>query len=152
MISLKNRKKLTGAIALCAMCGLIAGCDGGNRQPPRHAHRGEYHRAKHHGNRHRPVDGSRHHGHRRHASLAGAYTAIALNDEVMPKGTEIALNVDQGEDESLRLVDPTGKSYPIHFNAATGTGDVAGGSLSLREDGNFVYNDAHGGVWLVMPQ
>lgn len=152
MISLKNRKKLTGAIALCAICGLIAGCDDGHRHPQRHAHRGDYHRTEHHGQRHRPTNGSRHHGHRRHTALAGAYTAIALNDEVMPKGTEISLHVDKGEDESLRLVDPAGKSYPVRFDAETGTGDVAGGSLSLREDGNFVYQDAYGGVWLVMPQ
>ena len=84
--------------------------------------------------------------------MEGAYLAYALNDTVMPKGTEISLNVVQGEDESLRLVDPTGKKYPIQFDAEAGTGYVAGGSLSLREDGNFVYKDASGGVWLVVRQ
>lgn len=84
--------------------------------------------------------------------MEGAYLAYALNDAVMPKGTEISLNVVQGEDESLRLVDPTGKKYPIQFDTEAGTGYVAGGSLSLREDGNFVYKDASGGVWLVVRQ
>lgn len=82
----------------------------------------------------------------------GDYSAIALNDAVMPKGTEISLNVVQGADESLHLVDPTGNQYPIEFDADTGTGYIAGGSLSLRDDGQFVYKDAHGGVWLVMRQ
>ena len=58
----------------------------------------------------------------------------------------------QKEDESLHLVDPTGKQYPIQFDAETGTGNIAGGSLSLREDGLFVYKDAKGGVWLVERQ
>ena len=92
------------------------------------------------------------HHRRRPASLVGDYSAIALNDAVMPKGTEISLNVVQGADESLHLVDPTGNQYPIEFDADTGTGYIAGGSLSLRDDGQFVYKDAHGGVWLVMRQ
>ena len=81
--------------------------------------------------------------------MVGAYYARALNDAVLPKGTTIPLDVVQKEDESLRLVDPTGKQYPIQFDAETGTGYIAGGSLSLREDGLFVYQDAKGGVWLV---
>ena len=70
----------------------------------------------------------------------------------MPKGTEIFLNVVQGEDDSLRLVDPTGKQYAIQFDADSGVGTIAGGRLSLRDDGNFVYRDARGGVWLVVRQ
>ncbi len=84
--------------------------------------------------------------------MVGAYSARALNDAVVPKGTTISLNVVHGEDEALRLVDPTGKQYPIQFDAETGTGYVAGGSLSLREDGLFVYQDARGGVWLIERQ
>ena len=84
--------------------------------------------------------------------MVGAYYARALNDAVVPKGTAVVLNVVQGEDESLRLIDPTGKQYPIQFDAETNTGYIAGGSLSLREDGLFVYKDARGGVWLVEKQ
>ena len=156
MFAWKNRKKLAGAVALFAVCGLLAGCDDGHHRPPPHhppgppheGHRGGHYRPDHHGHRPPPRDGH----HRRYASLEGAYLAYALNDTVMPKGTEISLNVVQGEDESLRLVDPTGKKYPIQFDAEAGTGYVAGGSLSLREDGNFVYKDASGGVWLVVRQ
>lgn len=125
-----------------------------------HHHRGDHHRDDHHGHRppprnenHRkPNDGSQRHERRRHASLVGAYSARALNDAVMPKGTTISLNVIEGENASLRLVDPTGKQYPIRFDAETGTGYIAGGSLSLREDGLFVYKDARGGIWLVERQ
>ena len=156
MFAWKNRKKLAGAVALFAVCGLLAGCDDGHHRPPPHhppgppheGHRGGHYRPDHHGHRPPPRGGH----HRRYASLEGAYLAYALNDAVMPKGTEISLNVVQGEDESLRLVDPTGKKYPIQFDAEAGTGYVAGGSLSLREDGNFVYKDAAGGVWLVVRQ
>lgn len=154
MFALKNQKKLAGAVALFAVCGLLAGCDDGNHhhhrhpEPPREARRGEHHRDTHHGHRPPPRDGH----HRRHAALVGSYSALALNDAVMPKGTEISLDVVQGEDESLRLVDPTGKKYPIQFDAETGTGYIAGGSLSLRGDGQFVYKDAQGGVWLVQRQ
>lgn len=161
MFAWKNQRKLAGAIALFAVCGLLAGCDDGHHHPPRHSpphhpphegHRGGHHRHENQG--HRPPSGGGHHrhNHRRFASLAGDYSAIALNDAVMPKGTEISLNVVQGEDESLRLVDPTGNQYPIQFDAETGTGYIAGGSLSLREDGNFVYKDAGGGVWFVQRQ
>lgn len=156
MFAWKNRKKLAGAVALFAVCGLLAGCDDGHHRPPPHhppgppheGHRGGHYRPDHHGHRPPPRGGH----HRRYASFEGAYLAYALNDAVMPKGTEISLNVVQGEDESLRLVDPTGKKYPIQFDAEAGTGYVAGGSLSLREDGNFVYKDASGGVWLVVRQ
>ena len=153
MFSLKSRKKIAGVIALCAVCGLIAGCDGDrHHRPPHDDHRGDRYSRKHHDNRPHPGNNSHHHGSRRHAALAGAYTALALNDTVMPKGTEISLNVEQGADEILCLVDPTGKKYPIQFDAETGAGNVAGGSLSLREDGHFVYKDAQGGLWLVMRQ
>ena len=167
MFALKNRKKLAGIIALFAVCGLIAGCDDYDRhhhphphpQPPHEGRRGAPLRDDHHGHRppprdgnHRPSpgNGGHHHG-RRHASLVGEYSAIALNDAVMPKGTKISLNVVQGEDESLRLVDPAGKQYPIQFDAENGVGSVAGGSLS-SEEGPFVYRDARGGVWLVERQ
>ena len=86
------------------------------------------------------------------SSLVGSYSARALNDAVVPKGTAVTLTVAPGEDDSLRLIDPTGKKYPIQFDEATGTGSIAGGSLSLREDGLFVYKDARGGVWLVERQ
>ena len=157
MFALKNPKKLAGAVALFAMCGGIAGCDD-HHHHPRPPHEGR--RGGHHAHRppprdgnHRPPprDGGRHHGRRIHASLVGAYSAVALNDAVAPKGTNIFLDVVQGEDESLRLVDPTGKQYPIQFDAETGIGSVAGGSLSLEDD-HFVYKDAHGGVWLVERQ
>ena len=162
MFALKNRKKLAGVIALFAVGGLIAGCDDHHHHPhphpPHDGRRGEHHghrpppRDDRHGHRPPAGNGGHHHGGRRHASLVGDYSAIALNDAVMPKGTEISLNVVQGDDESLRLVDPTGKQYPIQFDADTGTGYIAGGSLSLREDGQFVYKDARGGVWLVVRQ
>ena len=160
MFALKNRKKLAGVIALFAVSGLIAGCDDHHPHPhpPHDGRRGEHHghrpppRDDRHGHRPPAGNGGHHHGGRRHASLVGDYSAIALNDAVMPKGTEISLNVVQGDDESLRLVDPTGKQYPIQFDADTGTGYIAGGSLSLREDGQFVYKDARGGVWLVVRQ
>lgn len=84
--------------------------------------------------------------------MVGDYSARALNDAVAPKGTVISLKVVQTEDESLRLVDPTGKQYPIGFDTETNTGYIAGGSLSLREDGLFVYQDAKGGIWLVERQ
>ncbi len=159
MFTLKNQKKLAGVITLFAACGLLAGCDDDNHhhhphpRPPHDGRRGDHHRDEHHGHRPPSRDGSHHHHERRrHASLAGAYSALALNDAVVPKGTAISLDVVQGEDESLRLVDPTGKQYPIQFDTEAGTGYVAGGSLSLREDGHFVYKDAHGGVWLVQRQ
>ena len=156
IFALKNKKKLAAAVALFAACGLLAGCDDGRHHhpphhPPHEEHRGGHPPGNHNGHRPPPKD-SRHHGHRRYAALAGSYAAFALNDTVMPKGTEISLRVVQGEDESLRLVDPTGKKYPIQFDAETGAGCVAGGSLSLRDDGNFVYKDACGGVWLVVRQ
>lgn len=113
----------------------------GHRPPPRGGNHGRH-----------PGNGNHHHERRRHASLVGAYYARALNDAVAQKGTTIPLNVVQKEDESLHLVDPTGKQYPIQFDAETGTGNIAGGSLSLREDGLFVYKDAKGGVWLVERQ
>lgn len=162
MFALKNRKKLAGVIALFAVSGLIAGCDDHHPHPhpnpPHEGRRGEHYghrpppRDDRHGHRPPAGNGGHHHGGRRHASLVGDYSAIALNDAVMPKGTEISLDVVQGDDESLRLVDPTGKQYPIQFDADTGTGYIAGGSLSLREDGQFVYKDARGGVWLVVRQ
>ncbi|MBP5199590.1 MAG: hypothetical protein J6Z82_02930 [Schwartzia sp.] len=163
MFAWKNLKKLAGAVALFSACGLLAGCDDDHHHPPPHHpprpphedHHGGPHRDDHHDRHdHRPPprDGGRHHGHRRFASLTGSYSAFALNDAVMPKGTEISLNVVQGEDESLRLVDPMGKQYPIQLDAETGVGSIAGGSLSLRKDGNFVYRDARGGVWLVVRQ
>ena len=155
MFAWKNRKKLAGAVALFAVCGLLAGCDDDNHhhhppRPPQEARRSDHHRD--HGHRPPPRDDRHYHGHRRHASLVGSYSALALNDAVMPKGTEISLNVVQGSDESLRIVDPTGKQYPIQFDAETDIGYIAGGNLSLREDGNFIYEDARGGVWLVMKQ
>lgn len=159
MFAWKNRKKLAGVVALFAACGLLAGCDDHHHhphphppRPPHEGRRGGPHGGDRHGHRPPPRDGRHHHGHRRYASLTGSYTAFALNDAVMPKGTEISLSVVQGEDDSLRLVDPMGKQYPIQFDADTDTGSIAGGSLSLREDGNFVYRDAHGGVWLVVRQ
>lgn len=165
MFAWKNRKKLAGAVALFAVCGLIAGCDNHDHhhhpRPPHEGPRGSHPRHESYG--HRPPQGGEHHGrrsdnghrrhgHRRHASLIGAYQARALNDAVAPKGTTISLNVVQAEDESLCLVDPTGKQYPIQFDAETSTAYIAGGSLSLREDGLFVYQDARGGVWLVERQ
>ena len=165
MFALKTRKKLAGAIALFAVSGLLAGCDDHHHhphpRPPHEGHRGDRPRDGRHGHRppprdghHRPRHGNGDHRHdrRRHAALVGDYSAIALNDAVMPKGTEISLNVVQGADESLHLVDPTGNQYPIEFDADTGTGYIAGGSLSLRDDGQFVYKDAHGGIWLVVRQ
>ena len=150
MFALKTRKKLAGAIALFAVSGLLAGCDDHHHhshpRPPHEGHRGDRLRDGRHGH------GDHRHDWRRHAALVGDYSAIALNDAVMPKGTEISLNVVQGADESLHLVDPTGNQYPIEFDADTGTGYIAGGSLSLRDDDQFVYKDAHGGVWLVMRQ
>ena len=87
---------------------------------------------------------------RRHSSaFVGAYSARALNDAVTAKGTTFYLDVVQNEDASLALVLPSGKQYPIRFDAETGTGAVAGGSLSLREDGIFLYQDAKGGLWLI---
>ena len=178
----KNHKKLAGVIALFAVCGVTAGCDDynhhhhprpphedrrsdehhGHRPPPRDTERHAEHRGDNrNGHRPPPKDGNHgrradnghpHHGHRKHASLVGAYYARALNDAVLPIGTTITLNVVEKEDESLRLVDPTGKQYPIQFDTETGTGCIAGGSLSLREDGLFVYKDAKGGVWLVERQ
>ena len=135
IFALKNKKKLAAAVALFAACGLLAGCDDGRHHhpphhPPHEEHRGGPPPGNHNGHRPPPKD-SRHHGHRRYASLAGTYAAFALNDAVMPKGTEISLSV-------------------VH--AETGAGCVAGGSLSLRDDGNFVYKDACGGVWLVVRQ
>ena len=184
LFALRGHKKLAGAVALFAVCGLTAGCDdyahhhphphprpphedwhedhNGHRPPPRDdAHHGNRHRDGQNGHHPPPKDGNHHqrpdsghhrHERRRHASLVGAYYARALNDAVAPKGTTIPLNVVQKEDESLHLVDPTGKQYPIQFDAETGTGNIAGGSLSLREDGLFVYKDAKGGVWLVERQ
>ncbi len=169
MLPLKNQQKLAGAIALFAVCGLTAGCDdyGDNHHhyppppPPRDGHHDGRHRNEQHAHRpppgddhhrQRPNNGHRHHEHRRASSLVGAYYARALNDAVAPKGTTISLHVVQQDDASLRLVDPTGKQYPIQFDEATNTGRIAGGSLSLREDGLFVYKDARGGVWLVERQ
>ncbi len=167
MFAWKNRKKLAAAVALFAVCGLLAGCAEDNHyrhhphphpeshpqprhHPPHKTRHSDHHRE--HAHRPPPRDGRHHHGHRRHASLVGSYAALALNDALVPKGTEISLNVVQGNDDALRLVDPTGKQYPIQFDAETGVGYIAGGSLSSREDGNFVYEDASGGVWLVMRQ
>ena len=165
MFAWKNKKKLAGAIALFAVCGLTLGCDDyhdrpHHRPPPedRHGHRpphdGRYaHRPPRDGNQHHRGENGRHgHNHRRHAAMVGAYSARALNDAVLPKGTTISLNVVQAEDDSLRLVAPTGKQYPIQFDAETGAGYIAGGTLSLREDGLFVYQDAKSGVWLVERQ
>ena len=169
IFALKNLKKLAGVLAILAVCGLTAGCDDyeddhHHPRPPHEDRHSDHHKDEHHdhnGHRppprdehhhQRPVTGNHHHEPRRHASLAGSYYARALNDAVAPKGTTISLNVVQGDDESLHLVDPTGKKYPIRFDAKTGTGYIAGGSLSLREDGLFVYNDARGGIWLVERQ
>ena len=163
LFALRGHKKLAGAVALFAVCGLTAGCDDyAHHHPhphprPPHEDRHEDHNGHHpppkDGNHHqRPDSGHHRHERRRHASLVGAYYARALNDAVAPKGTTIPLNVVQKEDESLHLVDPTGKQYPIQFDAETGMGNIAGGSLSLREDGLFVYKDAKGGVWLVERQ
>ena len=148
MFALKNKKKLAAAAALFTVCGLIAGCDDGRRHhhPP---HPQSHSRPPHdsrHGSPHRDAH---HHGRRHKSSLVGLYSARALNDAVAPIGTTITLDVVETENESLRLVDPTGQQYPIQFDAETGAGYVAGGSLSLREDGLFVYTDAKGGVWLI---
>ncbi len=85
---------------------------------------------------------------RRHASaLVGAYRARALNDAVVPKGTAFSVDVVQNDDDSLALILPTGKQYPIRYDAQTGT--IADENLTVREDGLFVYKDAKGGLWLV---
>lgn len=148
MFTMKSAKKLAGAIAIFTIGGLIAGCDDDhhNHPHPRPPHEDR------HGSRHRDDHRHRPHDRRRYASLIGTYSARALNDVVATKGTTISLQVIQGNDETLRLVDPTGKQYRIGFDAETNTGYIAGGSLSLREDGLFVYTDAKGGVWLVEKQ
>ena len=108
MFAWKNKKKLAGAIALFAVCGLTVGCDDYHHhphpRPPREEHHG--HRPSHDGRHaHRPPkDGHQHHrgengrhghNHRRHAAMVGVYSARALNDAVVPKGTTISLNVVQ---------------------------------------------------------
>ena len=180
MLSLRSTRKLAGALAIFALCGLTVGCDDDNRDHrPRHTERhderhdhrpssenrrnDEHHRRdRRDGSQHRrgDQDGNRQRqrgdeerrrdGQRRqHTALAGFYRARDLNDAVAAKGTTVPVEVVQREAGSLVLVLPTGQEYPIRFDAATGTGAIAGGNISLREDGVFLFEDARHGVWLV---
>ena len=107
-------------------------------------------------------DGQGHRDHRRHredgnnqyrrrpaSAFVGAYSARALNDVVVAKGNTFPLDVVQTGTDSLALILPSGKQYPIRLDEETGAGVIAGGSLSQREDGLFVYEDAKGGLWLI---
>ena len=180
MMSSITKKRLAGALAVLSLSMLTLGCDDDYddrhhhpHHPPRHTerdrdhhrhpdnehrrHRDEHrnrdqHRNRNDGEQRQRPDGEHHRRRRPTAALAGTYTARALNDAVAAKGTTFTLDVVQRDDTSLALMLPSGKQYPISFNADTGTGTVAGGSLTPREDGMFVYRDVKGGIWLIEKQ
>lgn len=173
MLSLHSTRKLAGALAIFALCGLTVGCDDDNhdhrrrhterhderrdhRPPPEHRRDEHHRRDRRNDNRESNRQGNRNeerrrddHRRRQHTALVGFYRARALNDAVTAKGTTVPVEVVQTEAGSLVLVLPTGQEYPIRFDAATGTGAIAGGNISLREDGLFLFEDARHGVWLI---
>lgn len=134
-----KKSKVLGAVVILSLGVVLAGCEEENHHhghrppPPRHeTHRHPEHRQHH---EHHP----RHH-------WRGRYRAVAQNNISAKRGTEVNLEVLEVNGE-LYLLDPLDRMFKFHVQDEE-TAKVAGGYLK-REDGQFVYKDVRGGIWLV---
>lgn len=133
-----KKSKVLGAVVILSLGVLLAGCEeeqhydrhGHRPPPPRH----ETHRHPEH--RHHP-----HHNHWR-----GRYRAVAMNNLSTAKGTEVNLEVLEVNGE-LYLLDPLDRMFRFHVEGED-MAKVAGGYLK-KENGQFIYKDVRGGIWLV---
>lgn len=133
-----KKSKVLGAVVILSLGVMLAGCEeehhGHRPPPPRH----ETHRHPEHRHHHE------HHPHHHH--WRGRYRAVAMNDLSTAKGTEINLEIVEVNGE-LYLLDPLDRMFRFHVQDEE-TAKVAGGYLK-RENGQFVYKDVRGGIWLV---
>lgn len=139
-----NKSKILGAVVILSLGVVLTGCEEEHHShrppPPRHeTHRHPEHR--HHEHRH----SSRGDYHTNYHHWRGRYRAVAMNDLSTAKGTEINLEVLEVNGE-LYLLDPLDRMFRFHPEGDTAK--VAGGYLK-KENGQFIYKDVRGGIWLV---
>ena len=141
-------KKILCVSSILAIAAFTAGCDD-DSSDRRHAHR--HNPPPHHRHHHHDRDNHRDHHHKprreKCSNLVGEYSATALNDASASKGSTYSVDIFEDESGELYLGLPNGSDYPISFE--NGAGEVAGGSITEQADGNFVYKDKLGGMWLV---
>ena len=133
-----KKSKILGAVVILSLGVMLTGCEEehhhGHRPPPP---------PPHHGHRH---PDHRHHDHHPHHHWRGRYRAVAMNNLSTAKGTEINLEIVEVNGE-LYLLDPLDRMFRFHVQDEE-TAKVAGGYLK-KENGQFVYKDVKGGIWLV---
>lgn len=162
-------------IGMISMVSLVtAGCDddGDNhrkKRPPQHAHHDHHSDHRYDRNRKQPPppppppprykdnvrDDKRPEKHpnehkrppARRSSMVGVYSALALNDVSVRKGTSYYVDIFEDESGELFLGLPNGKDYQISFD--NGVGAVAGGTILEQDNGKFIYTDKKGGSWLI---
>jgi len=140
-------KKILCAVSILAIAAFTAGCDD-DSSDRRHAHRHHHNPPPHHRPHHQDRDHRHHKPHREKCSnLVGEYSATALNDASASKGSTYNVDIFEDEGGKLYLGLPDGSDYPISIE--NGAGEVAGGTITQQADGNFVYKDKLGGMWLV---
>ena len=135
-----KKSKILGAVVILSLGVLLTGCEEehhhGHRPPPEgHRHPEHRHRNSSRGDYHTNYD---HH-------WRGRYRAVAMNDLSCKEGTKVNLEVLEVNGE-LYLLDPLDRMFRFHPEGDTAK--VAGGYLS-RKDGQFIYKDVRGGIWLV---
>jgi len=131
-----KKSKILGAVVILSLGVVLAGCEEehhhGHRPPP----------PPHHEHRH-----PEHHGHHHlHHHWRGRYRAVAQNNLSTAKGTQINLEIVEVNGE-LYLLDPLDRMFRFHVQNDD-TAKVAGGYLK-KENGQFIYKDVKGGIWLV---
>ena len=136
-----KKSKILGAVVILSLGVLLTGCEeehhGHRSPPPRHeGHRHHEHHSSSRGDYH-----TNYHHHWR-----GRYRAVAMNDLSTAKGTEVNLEIVEVNGE-LYLLDPMDRMVRFHPEGEE-TAKVAGGYLN-RKNGQFIYKDPQGGIWLV---
>ena len=137
--------KVLSAVAILSIGLLLSGCEEehhhGHRPPPPPDHgRHEHHRhPDHHRHSSRGEYDTHHH-------WRGRYRAVAQNNLSADKGTRVSLEVLEVNGE-LYLLDPLDRMFKFHVEGED-TAKVAGGYLK-KENGQFIYKDVRGGIWLV---
>lgn len=137
--------KVLSAVAILSIGLLLSGCEEehhhGHRPPPDHRHP-EHHRHHH---EHRGTSRGEYHTHYHH--WRGRYHAVAMNDISCKEGTEVNLEVLEVNGE-LYLLDPLDRMFRFHVEGED-VAKVAGGYLKKENNGQYIYKDVRGGIWLV---
>ena len=138
--------KVLSAVAILSIGLLLSGCEEehhhGHRPPPPPDHRHHEH-YRHH--EHRGTSRGEYHTHYHH--WRGRYRAVAQDNISSVKGTEINLEVMEVNGE-LYLLDPLDRMFRFHVKGED-MAKVAGGYLKKEDNGQFIYKDVRGGIWLV---